>query len=141
MALEVHGMALDTETTRMSVPRMRAFFDAWQRHDVDAVVSFFSDDGCYLASGGPDDDGTTFRGREEVRRGVAAFLDMYPDGNYTDTDVVIVGNRGFATWTFHGTMRDGTRIDYRGVDILEFDGDKIRLKDAFRKARTAPIGG
>jgi ketosteroid isomerase-like protein len=134
-------MALDTQTTSMTVERMRAFFDAWQRHDVTAVVSFFTDDGCYLASAGPDDDGTSFCGHEEVRRGVAAFLATYPDGHYTDTDFVIVGSRGFATWTFHGTTGDGDRIDYRGVDILEFEGDKIRVKDAFRKARTAPIGG
>ena len=124
----------------MTVERLNAFFDAWNAHDVDRIVSFFTDDGAYHASIGPDDDGTPFRGVDEVRRGVSAFLNTYPDAHYTDASVLIHGDRGFATWTFSGTAASGARVTYRGVDIFEFVGDRIRLKDAFRKERSQPLG-
>lgn len=129
------------DTAPMTPARLEDFFAAWNAHDVERVVSFFTTDGAYLASIGPDDDGTAFRGIREVRRGVAAFLGTYPDARYTDRSSLVVGERGLATWTFHGTSPDGTAIVYRGVDVFEFEGDRIRLKDAFRKERSTPVGG
>ena len=60
--------------------RLEAFFGACNDHDVDRIAGFFTADGIYQASVGPDDDGTTFRGADEVGRGFAAFFAMYPDG-------------------------------------------------------------
>jgi uncharacterized protein (TIGR02246 family) len=134
-------MATDT-STKMTVERMDDFFAAWDTRDVDRVTTFFTEDGAYYASIGPDDDGTVFRGREAVRRGVAAFLETYSTrAHYTDKSVTIVGDQGFAQWTFHGTTATGREVRYRGVDVFEFVGDRIRLKDAFRKERSTPIGG
>jgi ketosteroid isomerase-like protein len=125
----------------MSEERLNEFFDAWNDHDIERVVSFFTPDGAYLASLGPEDDGTAFRGIDEVRRGVTAFLGGYPDARYTDAEVLITGQRGLALWKFTGTTIDGVRTVYRGVDVFEFEGDRIRLKDAFRKERAKAVGG
>lgn len=125
----------------MTESRLRDFFDAWNAHDVDRIVTFFTPDGAYNASIGPDNDGTPFNGIDEVRRGVGAFLATYPDARYTDTTVLVDGDRGMATWTFSGTSISGSEVVYRGVDVFEFVGDQIRLKDAFRKERAKPIGG
>jgi hypothetical protein len=40
----------------------------------------------------------------------------------------------------HGTTTKGTKVTYRGVDVFEFVGDRICLKDAFRKQRSTPVG-
>ena len=125
----------------MTIDRLRLFFDAWNDHDVETIVSFFTPEGAYFASIGPDDEGTAFWGSGEVRRGVAAFLGNYGDVHYSDPRMGMEGDRGFASWTFHGTRPDGERITYRGVDLFEFQGDLIALKDAYRKERARPIGG
>jgi ketosteroid isomerase-like protein len=125
----------------MTIERLTAFFDAWNEHDVETIVSFFTPDGSYLASIGPDDGGTTFHGTHELRRGVAAFLDNYRDVHYTDLRIGIADDRAFASWTFHGIDPSGQAMTYRGVDLFQFDGDRIALKDAYRKERSAPIGG
>ena len=126
----------------MTPDRVRAFFDAWNAHDVETVVSFFTPGGAYYASTGPDDSGTAFRGTDELRRGVAAFLGTYGDVHYTDLVVVMAGaERGFASWTFHGISPGGEPMTYRGVDLFVFEGDLIALKDAYRKERSRPIGG
>jgi ketosteroid isomerase-like protein len=131
----------ENERAQMTIARMDSFFAAWNSHDVERVVSFFTADGAFLASAGTDDDGTAYRGIAEVRRGVTKFFETFPDCHYTDAWVTILGERGFAGWTFHGTRRGGEAVSYRGVDIFEFDGDRIRLKDAFKKERIAPERG
>ena len=125
----------------MTIEKLSGFFDACNARDIDRLVSYFTNDGVYLASAGPDDDGTSFRGIDEVRRGFIAFFDTFPHGHYTHIDLQVNGDRGTAKWTFTGTTRaeQGT-ITYRGVDIFEFDADKILVKDAFRKERSDPIG-
>ena len=128
-------------TTIITERRVREFFDACNARDIDRIASFFSDDAVYLGSIGPDDDGTAFIGGDEVRRGMAAFLGSHSEVRYSDVEVVLAGERGFATWTFTGTRLDGEEYTYRGVDILTFRGGLIARKDAFRKERSSPIGG
>jgi ketosteroid isomerase-like protein len=120
--------------------RLESFFDACNAHDVDRIVDFFTPDGVYLASVGPEDDGTSFRGVDEVKRGFTAFFTMYPDGHYSDLEVMVHGDTGVASWTFRGSTASGAKLTYRGVDLFEFVGDRIDRKDAFRKERSNPIG-
>ena len=113
------------------------FADAWNNHDVDAVMDFFDDDCTYLASFGPERDGTTYRGRDAVRAGVKAYLANFPDGRYSELDSFVVGDRGASEWTFRGTSRQtGEQVEVRGCDLFEFANGKIRMKNAFRKERT-----
>ena len=125
----------------MTSDRLSRFFDAWNDHDVETIVSYFTADGAYFASIGPDDEGTAFRGTAELRRGIAAFLANYADVHYTDIRIAILGDRGYATWTFHGVDPERGPMTYRGVDVFEFIGDHIAVKDAYRKERSRPIGG
>lgn len=127
-------------TGGMTAERLVEFFAAWNAHDVERIVGYFTPDGEYLASFGPHADGTAFRGIDEVRQGVKAFLDKFADARYDDLVVMVAGNRGHATWTFAGHDTAGTLVTYRGVDVLEFSGDLIRLKDAFRKERSGRLG-
>ena len=140
-----HGDAANRENVdsaaMMTNDRLRRFFDAWNDHDVESIVDFFTADGAYFASIGPDDEGTAFRGTAELRRGVAAFLADYGDVRYADLSVGVLGDRGYATWTFHGVDPERGPITYRGVDVFEFEGDLIAIKDAYRKERSRPIGG
>lgn len=125
----------------MTPERLTAFFDAWNVHDVETIVSYFTPDGAYYASIGPDDSGTAFQGTVELQRGVSAFLTNYGDVHYTDLRIGMADERGFASWTFHGISPEGEPMTYRGVDLFEFEGDLISLKDAYRKERSRPIGG
>lgn len=123
----------------MTERHLLEFFEACNSGDIDAIAGFFTDDAEYYGSIGPDNDGTVFRGIEGVRDGMSAFLGSYRDARYSDVVVHVAGDRGFAMWTFTG-IAFGRPISYRGVDILEFRGDLIRRKDAFRKERSDPIG-
>lgn len=121
----------------MTPDRIREFFDLWNAHDVDGIVERFTPDGVYMASIGPEDAGTTSRGHEQLRAGVAAFFERYPDVRYSDLRIRIDGDEGVATWTLEAGSGDAA-IRYRGVDLFRFAGDRIAVKDAYRKERTAP---
>jgi Ketosteroid isomerase homolog len=46
----------------ISTAVLQAFAEAWNRHDVDALMSFMTEDCVFEASAGPDVCGTRFAG-------------------------------------------------------------------------------
>ena len=84
--------------------------DAWNNHDVDAVLEFFTDDGVY-------EDVTVVRvnrGKAEIRVFVEETFAVFP-------------------WTMSGTHEGDTaipathkRFSLRGASGGEFEGDKIK---------------
>ena len=65
----------------MTLERATEFGSAWNTRDPDLVTSFFADDGVYHASVGLDRLGKTYVGKEEIRKGVKAFLSGFQTGN------------------------------------------------------------
>ena len=119
----------------MTEARLHEALAAWNTGDADRVLEYWADDCVYHASFGPDLMGRTFTGRETCREGIQAFFDRYPDGEFGDTEVMVAGDRGAAEWTFRAKTGDGEPFEVRGCDLFEFDGDLIRVKNAFRKLR------
>ena len=118
-----------------TVEILQAFADAWNRHDIDALMSFMSDDCVFEASAGPDVCGTRYAGRDAVK---AAYLDVFavfPDAKWGSARHFVHGDRGVSEWTFTGTRADGRRVEVHGCDLLTFRGGKIAVKDSYRKNR------
>jgi uncharacterized protein (TIGR02246 family) len=117
----------------MTEERLLEALAAWNTGDAEHVLEFWSEDCVYHASFGPELMGRTFAGRDAAREGIQQFFDRYPDGEFADTEVMVAGDRGAAEWTFRATDDDGQEFEVRGCDLFEFDGDLIRVKNAFRK--------
>jgi ketosteroid isomerase-like protein len=118
----------------MTSKRLSAFDEAWNAHDVDAIMSFLTKDCVYHASAGLDLMGATFRGQDEVRAAFTATLQRFPDAHFDEAIAFVAGDRGCTEWTFTGTDTDGTSVRFQGCDMYEFEGDRIAVKNAFRKA-------
>jgi len=118
---------------------MQAFGDAWNRHDIDALMSFMTDDCVFEASAGPDVCGTRYAGREAVRAGFADVWATFPDAQWGNARHFVRGNRGVSEWVFTGTRVDGTRVEVHGCDLFTFRNGKIALKNSYRKNRL-PLG-
>ena len=119
----------------MTFERATEFGSAWNSRDPDLVASFFADDGVYHASVGPDRLGKTYLGKEEIRKGVKAFFERFPDGRFENLKVVVAGNIGWFEWDFVATDASGKSVTTAGCDLLAFRGDQVVLKNAFRKAK------
>ncbi len=121
--------------SEVSTATLQAFSDAWNRHDIEALMSFMADDCSFHAVAGPDLMGRSFVGREAVREGFQLAWQTFPDAAWLDPDHFVVGDRGVTDSTFSGTKADGSRVEARMVDVYTFHNGKIAVKNAFRKDR------
>ena len=114
---------------------LQAFADAWNRHDLDALMSMMTADCVFQASGGSSVDGERYEGGGAVRAAYAAVFEQYPDAQWADARHFVTGNRGVSEWVFTGTLKDGRRVEVAGCDLLTFRDGKIAIKNSFRKNR------
>jgi len=118
---------------KATVETLKRVVDAFNAHDLDAVMSFFTDDPVLELPRGPHPWGQRFEGPEEVRAGLASRFAGIPDVHYGDDRHWVSGDRGVSEWTIRGTQRTGERIEVRGCDLFEFTDGRISRKDSFWK--------
>lgn len=121
--------ARDTVSTDM----LDAFLDAFNRHDLDEIMTFFGDHPVFDFPRGPHAWGTRAEGREEVRRLLANRFEGIPNVNYGEDRHFICGARGVSEWLLTGTTPEGKEVRVRGCDLFEFEGGKITRKDSYWK--------
>lgn len=114
------------------------FAEAWNRHDLDALMSMMTDDCVFEASAGNAVDGERSEGQAAVRAAFAAVFEQFPDARWDDPTHFIQGDRGVSEWTFRGTPQNGKRVEVRGCDLFTFRDGKIAVKNSFRKNRPPP---
>lgn len=121
----------------VTVDMLAEFAAAWNRHDIDALMSFMSDDCVFETVGGPEQYGSRYSGPEAVRAAFAAAWKNFPDAQWENGRHWVAGDRGVSESTFRGTAADGSRIEADMVDVFTFKDGRIRVKNAFRKQRPA----
>jgi acetyl esterase/lipase len=121
----------------IDVNRLDAFAQAWTRHDIDALMGFMAKDCVFHGWTGPDASGARHIGWDAVRAAYLKAWEDFPDAQWTRARHFVAGARGVSEWTFVGTRAsDGQRVEVDGCDLFTFRGDKIRVKDSWRKVRT-----
>lgn len=126
---------MSEENPEVTPEVLQAFADAWNRHDVDALMSFMTDECVFEASGGPEAWGTRYVGRDAVRAGYAEVWSTFPDAQWGNARHFVSGDRGVSEWTFTGTRTDGSRVEVNGCDLFTFRDGKISVKNSYRKNR------
>ena len=126
---------MTNESNEVSVEFLEAFADAWNRHDVDDLMSFMTEDCIFESSGGEDACGTRYQGADAVRKGYAKAWKDFPDARWNNARHFVQGNQGVSEWTFTGTNSEGKRSQVNGCDIFTFRDGKIQVKNSYRKNR------
>jgi ketosteroid isomerase-like protein len=118
---------------QVTIELLKRFLEAFNRHDLDSIMSYFAEDSVFYMPRGAGPRGDQYVGREQVRAGLAKRFEGIPDVHYGDDRHWVCGDLGVSEWTLTGTSISGQRIEVRGVDLLEFAGGKVIRKDAFWK--------
>ena len=126
---------MDKQSTEVTVQLLQAFANAWNRHDVDDLMSFMTNDCVFESSAGDEVCGTRYEGAEAVRIGYAKAWKDFPDAKWADAHHFVIENRGVSEWVFSGTYADSRRVEVAGCDIFSFREGKIAIKDSYRKNR------
>ena len=113
-----------------AIERLSAGFS---RHDVDAILDCFADDGIFDITEGPDPWGERFQGKAAVRAALLSLFKTLPDVQFTEAVNWVAGNRGAAEWTCLATTPKGQRLRVRGCDLFEFRDGLIARKDSYFK--------
>ena len=117
----------------ISLDTLKAFLDAFNRHDLDAIMDFFAEECVFYMPRGSDPRGDRFEGKAQVRAGLAKRFEGLPDVHYGEDTHWACGELGVSEWTLTGTAPNGKKVRVRGVDLLEFREGKITRKDSFWK--------
>ncbi len=114
---------------------IQSFGEAWNRHDIDALMSFMHEDCVFETIGGAEAYGARHEGSAAVRKAFQAAWETIPDARWLNASCWACEDRGVMESTFTGTAADGSSIEANMVDLLVFRDGKIILKNAFRKNR------
>jgi ketosteroid isomerase-like protein len=125
--------------TEPTIDTLKAIADAFNRHDLDAIMAFFADDAVFESPRGPDPWGRRFEGKAAVREGLAGRFAGIPDVHYGEDDHFVAGDRGASEWTLTGTTTDGVGLEVRGCDLWTFRDGLVTRKDSFWKIVEPPV--
>ena len=116
---------------------LKAFGEAFNRHDAQALIDMMTPDCMFKTALGPNREGTVISGRQAVKQAFEATFAAFPDAQWMSRGPdVVSGLRGFSEWIFKATRAsDGAHFDVDGVDIFTFKDGLIHVKDAYRKDR------
>jgi steroid delta-isomerase-like uncharacterized protein len=120
---------------KVTVDTLKQILDAFNRHDLDAIMEYFADDCTFDFPRGPEPSGQRFIGKANVREGLASRFKGIPDVHYGDDQHWISddGTRGVSEWTLTGTTTAGVKLNVRGCDLWEFHDGKVTRKNSFWK--------
>lgn len=120
---------------------LKVYSQAWNDHDIDTIMSMMADECTFFTIAGPDVMGTEHTGREKVRAAFESAWQNFPDAAWLDGKYYMLDeNHAMSTSRFKGTDLSGAKHEAQMVDLFTFDGDKIAVKNAFRKNRPAVSG-
>jgi cation diffusion facilitator family transporter len=107
------------------------FNQAFNDHDVDAVMAAMTDD-CVFENTSPP-NGQRYEGQAQVRAAWEEFFAASPDAHFDGEDVIVAGDRCIVQWLYTWTNDDGSRSALRGVDVLRVRDGKVAEKFAYVK--------
>ena len=94
------------------------FNDAFNRHDVPAMMKLMSED-CAFENTNPAPDGTLYKGKEAVTRFWLGFFHESPRAQIEIEEIFSMGNRCIMRWKYHWVEASGAQGHVRGVDLFQ----------------------
>ncbi len=107
------------------------FNEAFNRHDVDAVMQAMTAD-CVFESTNPPPDGQRFEGQAAVRSVWERFFAANPGARFEVEEMYAVADRCVVRWIYRKT-KEGKPWHLRGVDVFRVRDGKIAEKFSYVK--------
>jgi steroid delta-isomerase-like uncharacterized protein len=114
-----------------SVQTVRLFNEAFNRHDVDAVMNLMADD-VLFENTNPPPDGGKFKGAAAVRAYWQQFFAANPTARFEEEEMFGSRDRVIVRWIYR-KEKDGKLWHLRGVDVFKVKDGKITEKLSYVK--------
>ncbi len=103
------------------------FNEAFNRHDVDAVMALMTDD-VVFENTSPQPDGERFAGQDAVRAFWEEFFASSPQAHFEAEEIITAGDRCTVRWRY--SWGDG---HIRGIDLFRVRDGKVAEKFSYVK--------
>jgi len=114
-----------------------AITDAYNRNDIDDVMSFFAEDAAFDHAAGPNINGTHFEGLETIRDIFQGLFNNVESVQWTPIDTRVSGDKAYCEFHRVAKLKSGEVQDFLSIDVLTFRDGLIIHKDTFYKNRTS----
>ena len=95
-----------------------AITDAYNRNDIDDVMSFFAEDAVFDHAAGTEINGTRFEGLETIRSIFEGLFNNVESVNWTPIDTRISGDKAYCEFHRVAQLKSGETQDFFSIDIL-----------------------
>jgi steroid delta-isomerase-like uncharacterized protein len=118
--------------------------DAWNSHDVDAIVAMHNEDSVFENH----TTGDVNVGREAIGKAITGIFGVFPDLRFEARRQYIRENLVVQEWTARGTHQGsmtrsgikveptGRRVEYRGMDVIPIKDGLVARKDVYSDGLT-----
>jgi predicted SnoaL-like aldol condensation-catalyzing enzyme len=109
-----------------------SFIEAFNRHDLSAMLLLISDD-CLFEDASPAPDGTILKGKTAVAQYFRDLFIRFPQVHLKAEELLGYGIRCILRWRFDWTDPSGTTAHLRGMDLFRVQQDQICEKYSYIK--------
>ncbi len=124
--------ALQDPTTAARLATIERFNEAFNRHDVDAVMALMADD-VVFENTQPAPDGARYAGQEAMRAFWERFFAGSLHAHFTTEDIFAGGDRCAVRWRYTRREETGAEGHVRGVDLFRVRDGKVAEKLSYVK--------
>ena len=124
-------MVVQDDVTARTLATVERFNEAFNHHDVDAVMALMTDD-VLFENTSPSPDGERFEGQPAVRGFWERFFASSPSAHFDAEDIFADGDRCTVRWRYTWKSADGEG-HVRGVDVFRVRDGKVAEKLSYVK--------
>ena len=134
--MSIFNLNTTTQDAGITPALLDKITDAYNRNDIDAVMSFFAEDAVFDHAAGPDVNGTRFIGLVRIRGIFQGLFDNVEIVNWKPIDTRVSGDKAYCEFHRVAKLKSGEVQDFFSIDVLTFREGLIIHKDTFYKNRT-----
>ena len=135
--MSIFNLNTTTQEAGITLTLLDEITDAYNRNDIDSVMSFFAEDAVFDHAAGADINGTRFSGLDTIRGIFQGLFDNVESVHWEPIDTRVSGDKAYCEFHRIAILKSGDIQDFLSVDVLTFRGGLIIHKDTFYKNRTS----
>ncbi|MBT7076486.1 MAG: nuclear transport factor 2 family protein [Pelagibacterales bacterium] len=123
-----------TENEKRNLLIITEVCDSFNRHDIEGILSRFTEDAHWLTSRGDTPEGCRFTGKKEIRKMLNKRFSLIPNMSWFIHSHWVSGKRGCSEWTVTGNELNGNQLNWLGCDLWSLREDGMIIgKDTYWK--------
>jgi ketosteroid isomerase-like protein len=120
------------DLTAATIETIDRFNEAFNKHDVDAIMALMTDD-CVFDNTSPPPDGDRYEGQAAVRGCWEALFEESPHAHFAAEEQFAAGDRCVVRWRYTWKDADGGEGHVRGIDVFRVRDGKVAEKLCYVK--------